>query len=60
MGMVRTVEGGADALDEFGNWQEASRLHYTALAMDPLGLNGVQPRRLDPFNRRRYSAVPRC
>src|SRR5919199_1593183 len=47
MSMVGTVEGGADALDEFGGWQQTSRFDDAALAMDPLGFDGIQPRRLD-------------
>src|SRR5262245_20975711 len=47
MGMVRAVEGGADALDEFGGWQQPGRLQHPPLAMDPFGLDGVEPRRLD-------------
>src|SRR5918911_1864712 len=45
--MVRTVEGGADALDELGGRQQAGWLNDAALAMHPLGLDGVQPRALD-------------
>jgi hypothetical protein len=35
MSMVGTVEGSADALDEFGGWQQASRLHHAPLAVHP-------------------------
>ena len=47
MSMMGTVEGGADALDQFGGWQQTSRFDDAPLAMHPLGLDGIQPRRLD-------------
>src|SRR5207245_3764909 len=47
MNVMRAVERGADALDELMGGQQAGGLDHPALAMDPLGLNGIQPRALD-------------
>jgi hypothetical protein len=46
MGMVRTVEGGAHALDEFRSWQDSGGLDHSPFAVHPLGFDGVQPRAL--------------
>ena len=44
---VRAAEGGADALDQLGGRQQPRRLGHAALAVPPLGLDGVEPRALD-------------
>src|SRR5438270_13052205 len=44
---IRAVEGGADTLDELVSGQQAGGLDHPPLAVDPLGLDGVQPGTLD-------------
>ena len=41
------VEDSADALDEIGGREQAVGLEDLALAMEPFGLDRVQPRALD-------------
>src|ERR687887_1428061 len=38
-----TAIDGADALNEFGGRQQVLRVHDRALAMQPLGLNRIEP-----------------
>ena len=47
MGMMGTAEGGTDPLRQFVGGEQTCGLDHPFLAMQPLGLNGVQPRALD-------------
>jgi hypothetical protein len=47
MRLGRTAKGGVDALNEFGRAEEAIGFDDAALAVDPLGLDGIEPGRLD-------------
>ena len=44
---MQAVEGGANTLDELVSGQQAGGLDHPPLAVDPLGLDGVQPGALD-------------
>src|SRR5438445_10317448 len=44
---MRAVERSADALDELVSRQQTGGLDHPPLAVDPLGLDGVQPGTLD-------------
>jgi hypothetical protein len=44
MGFMRASIIGADPVGQLLGGQDARRFHHRAFAMDPVGLDGVQPR----------------